>query len=121
MFCKQCGKEVKEDWNTCPNCGAPLNRGASGAAGPEQQKAQVSSVKPKEAKEKIKKPIFKRVWFWILVVVIVFFVFAMMGGSDEKNEIQGQSADTEVKTLEEVETVTLPVTVVNNTDRKSVV
>ncbi len=102
MFCKQCGKEVREGWNTCPNCGAPLNRGGSGAAGAEQQKAQVSSVNPKEGKEKIKKPIFKRVWFWILVIVIVFFVFAMMGGSDEKKEIQGQSADTEVKTLEEV-------------------
>ena len=69
MFCKQCGKEVREGWNTCPNCGAPLNRGGSGAAGAEQQKAQVSSVNPKEGKEKIKKPIFKRVWFWILVIV----------------------------------------------------
>lgn len=26
MFCSQCGKEVSDEWNVCPNCGAPINK-----------------------------------------------------------------------------------------------
>ena len=26
MFCSQCGKEVSDEWNVCPNCGTPINK-----------------------------------------------------------------------------------------------
>ena len=29
MFCRKCGKEVQEDWATCPNCGNPIHQNAT--------------------------------------------------------------------------------------------
>ena len=26
MFCQKCGKELKEEWKLCPNCGAPIEQ-----------------------------------------------------------------------------------------------
>lgn len=50
------GAEIAKDAKTCPNCGA-----------------------------KNKKPLYKRVWFWILiaivVIVVVVIIIASVGGS----------------------------------------
>ena len=44
---------------------------------------------------KIKKPIFKRVWFWILVIVVLLFACVGGGGSDSKTtEKVGEVATT---------------------------
>lgn len=37
MFCKKCGKEVKEEWTSCPNCGEPLPYNASGNSGEKKR------------------------------------------------------------------------------------
>lgn len=37
------------------------------------------------SKEKVKKPIFKRVWFWILVVVVVFAAIGALGGGGDSS------------------------------------
>lgn len=55
--CKECGKEISAKAPACPNCGA-----------------------------KNKKPIFKRFWFWLIVI---FAIFAFLGNTDpypEKDE-----------------------------------
>ena len=36
-------------------------------------------------KEKVKKPIYKRVWFWIVIVVVAVAVIAQMGGDSTEN------------------------------------
>ncbi len=37
MFCKKCGKELKEEWTSCPNCGEPLPYNASADKGKEKK------------------------------------------------------------------------------------
>lgn len=54
---------------------------------------------------KVKKPFYKRVWFWLLAVVVVFIAIGSQGGSDDaKNtvaEITKESV-TEVSSAESV-------------------
>lgn len=56
--CKVCGAEIAKNAKTCPNCGA-----------------------------KNKKPIYKRVWFWLLIVIVVLVIIVIIvacaGGSSE--------------------------------------
>ena len=54
MNCKKCGQEVDKKAVVCPGCGC-----------------------------KISKPIYKRVWFWILAVIVIA-VIGSAGGGDEK-------------------------------------
>lgn len=63
--CKHCGAEIAASAKTCPSCGG-----------------------------KNKKPIYKRVWFWILIAVLVLGVGGMAGGSDD-TETTDATADTE--------------------------
>lgn len=49
---------------------------------------------------KVKKPIYKRIWFWILIVVVVIGINgAMNGNSDDKNS-SSTSTSSEQKTTE---------------------
>lgn len=52
-ICKHCGAEIAASAKTCPKCGG-----------------------------KNSKPIYKRVWFWILIAVLVIGIGGMAGGSD---------------------------------------
>lgn len=45
--CQTCGAEIAADAKTCPHCGA---------------------------KNKVKKPVYKRPWFWILIVAVVIIM-----------------------------------------------
>ncbi|MBR2778987.1 MAG: zinc-ribbon domain-containing protein, partial [Firmicutes bacterium] len=51
--CKHCGAEVAASAKTCPQCGG-----------------------------KISKPIYKRIWFWILIGILVIGIGGAIGGSD---------------------------------------
>jgi len=64
-ICKHCGAEIAAGAKVCPHCGG-----------------------------KNPKPIFKRVWFWILIVVIVIAIAGMAGGSDDP-ESEPVSNDTQ--------------------------
>ena len=55
------------------------------------------------SEEKEKKPIYKRVWFWILVVLVVIVAVGMSGESDTSST----SANAEVKTTQNQEKFTL--------------
>lgn len=73
-LCKQCGKEIDEKAVICVHCGCPA---------------------------KVKKPLFKRVWFW-LIVVFAFLVICISscggdttsetGTNNTQNEESGQTA-----------------------------
>lgn len=95
MFCKQCGKEVKNDWNTCPNCGASLQSDKNDQIHLVNKEQGIQKTK----KGKEKKPLYKRIWFWVLVIILIIIGFSMMGGSDDKPR---QNEDTAVKTMDEV-------------------
>lgn len=52
--CKHCGAEIAAKAKTCPNCGG-----------------------------KNKKPIFKRIWFWLIIVVLLIFIIAIAGSGNQ--------------------------------------
>ncbi|UBX37853.1 Ltp family lipoprotein [Enterococcus lactis] len=54
---------------------------------------------------KVKKPFYKRVWFWLLAVVVVFIAIGSQGGSDDaKNTVVETTKEsvTEVSSAESV-------------------
>lgn len=71
MKCSNCGKEVQANWNICPECGAKL---------------QNTVVATTHSEEKIKKPIYKKWWFWVLLIIglgIISSIEEELGNSDE--------------------------------------
>lgn len=71
--CKHCGAEIAASAKTCPNCGG-----------------------------KNSKPIYKKVWFWILIVVLVIGVGGAAGGSGGDSGTESNtSTSTQEKQVEE--------------------
>lgn len=64
MTCKHCGQEIAAAAKTCPHCGG-----------------------------KNKKPVFKKWWFWTLIVLVVFMA---VGTGDEGAKESAQNGTTEV-------------------------
>lgn len=70
--CKSCGAKIAASAKVCPGCGA-----------------------------KNKKPIYKRVWFIVLVVIVVFAgISGAMGGSDPE-ETAGQTTESKSESKSE--------------------
>ena len=67
-ICKHCGAEIAAGAKTCPKCGG-----------------------------KNKKPIYKRVWFWLLVVVLLLGIGGAAGGSG------GSSSDSTTATTNDTQ------------------
>lgn len=65
--CKACGAEIASSAKSCPNCGA-----------------------------KNKKPFYKAVWFWAIIVIAVLIIAMAFGDSEEPNTdpINGGSGDS---------------------------
>lgn len=61
MNCKACGKAIAKSAKCCPECGA-----------------------------KNKKPIFKKWWFWVILVLVL--LISMPGGEDQTDDSAGQNA-----------------------------
>ena len=59
MICKHCGQEIASGAKVCPHCGG-----------------------------KNKKPIYKRVWFWLLIAVVLIAVFS--GGKEDENSTENK-------------------------------
>lgn len=73
MFCKYCGMEIQEDWKMCPKCGASI------------ENDEKTPVAVQQKKEKKKKPVFKRIWFWILIILIVAVLAILLFGGEGKD------------------------------------
>ncbi len=84
MFCKYCGKEVQKDWVKCPYCGKELKEEfVQDNYESERYTVPIDGVNDKSSNaSKKKKPIYKRVWFWIFIVMIGFMGCTVFGGSD---------------------------------------
>lgn len=61
--CNSCGADIAKSAKVCPNCGA-----------------------------KNKKPIYKRVWFWILIAFLVIAVISAGSGSSENTNTNSPAA-----------------------------
>lgn len=69
--CPTCGQQVSSNAKKCPHCG-----------------------------EKFKKPIYKRVWFWILVILIIFIAIGSGAGKSAKSEpVNSVSSTSETKSV----------------------
>ena len=55
MKCKKCGQEIDNSGKFCPQCGTP-----------------VDGEQPASNAKKAQKPFYKRWWFWLIAVVILF-------------------------------------------------
>ena len=63
--CKTCGASIAANAKACPSCGA-----------------------------KNKKPVYKRVWFWLVIIFVVFPVTIGIGTSNEGNSSSTSSSST---------------------------
>ena len=80
--CNSCGKEVADTAKSCPGCGA-----------------------------KVKKPIYKRVWFWVIIVFVVIGLAS--GGSGESSE-SSNSSNNSTEKQEKIEYIKLDVDTLND-------
>lgn len=85
MYCRKCGKQLNDDWKSCPYCGEPRDGG-------QDIEKTVSESR------NISTPFYKKWLFWVLVVAIVLVIGLMsilvlkIGGKDN-NEPKAQVAE----------------------------
>lgn len=107
MYCKNCGQEIDTTGNFCQHCGAPITEHETSA-----------NSAPMQNLKKPKKPIYKRWWFWVLVVCFVLgsFIKRTDTQSDSSPSIETQyTTATAQKTVETV-SESVPETVRETTD-----
>lgn len=80
--CSSCEKEIAESAKTCPNCGA-----------------------------KVKKPIYKRVWFWVVIVLVAIVMFS---GGDSESTGTSNTGKGSTEQQENVEYIKLDVDTLND-------
>jgi len=78
-FCQSCGKEIDEKAEICVGCG-------------------VRAEKEGSSTKKTKGPIWKRWWFW---VIAIFVLFVIIGAVSEEPEIDPAGQEEEKKDVEE--------------------
>ena len=74
MNCNQCGTQIEGKF--CPNCGAPAQ-----ADTPVVEATPVTPV----VEPKKKKPIYKKRWFWVIIVIVAIGVIGSINGGNESS------------------------------------
>ncbi len=95
MFCKNCGKEIKDDDVFCPNCGKPIQ---------EERIPNSSDVKNESNKDEPKKKksgkVIALVGIMAVIIVGIIFVMKMFGGNSNKEIVEKLKASTTVSKTE---------------------
>ncbi len=71
-ICKHCGAEIAASAKTCPKCGG-----------------------------KNTKPIYKRVWFWILIAILILAIAGAAGGSGKSDDSSTASSSQQAEAATE--------------------
>lgn len=80
MYCRKCGKQLNDDWKSCPYCGESTDGG-------QDIENLVSESR------KISVPFYKRWWIWVLAAVIIIVIVLMgvlvlnLGSKDNKEPV----------------------------------
>lgn len=102
LVCPRCGKAFDQKEKKCPHCGLKNNLKLCKTCGATIAK---NAKRCPKCGAKNKKPIYKHVWFWILVVVAVLFVSSKISALSNNEEPENvNNAVTE--TVQEQETPT---------------
>lgn len=80
MICRKCGRELQKDWIRCPYCGQPVNNSKNTAK-----------------RKKTQNQIYKKWWFWTILVILIFIIFAIAGLLKEKESVSQKPMKTEEK------------------------
>lgn len=88
MSCNVCGTVY--DGKFCPNCGAPA------VAGTPISSEQVGV---NQKKTKVKKPFYKKWWFWVIVAFII--IGAIGSSGDETDTSSDTGADTSISSQQD--------------------
>ena len=126
MKCLHCGNELKENSKFCDSCGAPV----VAQPGATVQHPSVQSQQSYNEAMPMKKPVYKRWWFWVIIVAAVLLIgvinLAINGNkSSDGNKnttvnttIESQNAiTTTVEETTEVPTTEEPTTVEPTTEK----
>ena len=87
--CPYCGEDVKLEAIKCKHCQTMLNEGDSAPVG------VAAPARPQQAAPKVKKPIWKRWWVWVIVGLLVIGMFGGGNGNDEEPAVVEDSAPVE--------------------------
>lgn len=106
MFCSKCGTKLNESAKFCGNCGTAVVAETEAKLPVEENVSPTiaekindefpvrtddnidtnANVTPigKAKKIKVKKPIYKKWWAWVVAVIIFFIIIGNLGNSDDK-------------------------------------
>jgi len=76
--CPYCDEEVKAKAKKCKHCQTMLSEVNNAPVG------LAASARPEQAAPKVKKPIWKRWWVWVIVGLLVIGMFGGGNGNDEE-------------------------------------
>lgn len=97
MFCRKCGKELKDDWKICPGCGEPVMEETMEKTDQVKQEETKIPKQPEEEKKlKEKKKMGIGIGIGIVIAALVVGGSILAGKSKEKTE----NKKTDVKTTE---------------------
>lgn len=91
VTCPSCGAEFDSKEKKCPACGAKNNLKLCHVCGAQMAKGAKRCPK---CGAKNKKPIYKRGWFWVLLVILLFAI-PWPFGSESDSETPASAAQTE--------------------------
>lgn len=89
MHCPKCGADIGNA-KFCPECGAEIG---------DAKKAAIQDVanqfaRGETSRKRHKKPLLKRWWFWLIVVVLAIGIIGSIGGNDDKPAVETPNTPT---------------------------
>lgn len=93
MKCTKCQTEY--EGNFCPNCGTPSNNNQNIVNTQNNYNTSNTGYAPYNSgydvntkQEKAKKPLHKKWWFWLIIVLVVFVAIGSFGSAEYENDTQ---------------------------------